>query len=72
MKRLVLTLALVVFAAFTFSSCNKDCYCTVKEGDTTLPGYDHQIVGSMAAKDCEAFSDTEWNRLGYNYTCTAE
>lgn len=72
MKKLVLILAVAIFTAFTFSSCTKECYCTVKEGEEIIPGYDHQVVGTMAAKDCEAFSDTEWDRLGYTYTCTTE
>lgn len=72
MKKIILTLTIAVLTAFLFSSCNKECYCTVKNGEDIIPGYDHQVVGSMTAKDCEAFSDSEWNRLGYTYTCTAE
>lgn len=72
MKKLLLIFAAAVFVAFTVSSCTKECYCTVSSNDEVLPGYEHQLVGTMAEKDCTAFGDTEWDRLNYTYTCTAE
>ena len=72
MKKLLLSIAVLGLVTVLSSSCNKVCNCTVKSGETVLPGYESLPVGEISKDDCAAFQDSTWNSLGYTYTCVSE